>query len=93
MKIFKKLQDKNSNVYNIVLFDGDAFTDVSWGHTIAEESKNFKAFDFKNVSIISDPSNRKYIEPNCHSAHVVYTKNYTNELFDNIVAVLHKISR
>ena len=91
--IFNRLQDKNADVHNIVLFDGDAFTDIGYGYTKTSEYKNFRAFNFRNVYIISDMDNKPYITPNCPSAHVTYTRDYTKELFENVLNVLERIAK
>ena len=87
--IYKSLQKPSTYNYNIVLFDGDAFTDGSRTH----HKKNFRAFDFNNCTIISDRANEQYINPNVHKAKVIYTKNYTKELMYNLKTVLARAFR
>lgn len=83
--IFRSLQKPMTNVYNIVLFDGDAFSDSPKsrmdGHT-------FAAFDTINTTIISDAQNRNYIDNNVSKARVVYTKYYTKELQQEVFNAL-----
>ena len=86
--IYKSLQKPSTYNYNIVLFDGDAFTDGS-----RSNHKNFRAFDFNNCTIISDRANERYIYPNVHRAKVIYTENYTQELMDNLKTVLARAFR
>ena len=86
--IYKSLQKPSTYNYNIVLFDGDAFTDGSRSH-----HKNFRAFDFNNCTIISDRANERYINPNVHKAKVIYTKDYTEELMHNLKTVLARAFR
>lgn len=86
--IYRKLQKPSTYNYNIVLFDGDAFSSGCRSHF-----KNFKAFDFNNCTIISDRENEKYINKSVSRARVIYTKNYTQELLDNVCKVLSKAFR
>lgn len=81
---YKQVQKPNTYNYNIVLFDGDAYP---------THKTNFKAFDFNNCTIISDMENAKYIKPYVNTARVIYTKNYTAELFDNIIKVMQTAFR
>jgi len=87
-ELFNKLQDRNCNTYNIVLFDGDALSDAP-----RDYEKNFQAFNHSNTHIISDPDNKGYISRNCKSAKVTITKDYVNELEDNIIKILNQMSR
>lgn len=87
-ELFNKLQDRNCNTYNIVLFDGDALSDAP-----RDYEKHFQAFNHSNTHIISDPDNKGYISRNCKSAKVTITKNYVNELEDNVVKILNQMSR
>lgn len=86
--IYKSLQKPSTYNYNIVLFDGDAFTEGNRSH-----HKNFRAFDFNNCTIISDRANERYINPNVHRAKVIYTNDYTAELMYNLKTVLARAFR
>ena len=44
-------------------------------------------------SIISDYDNERYIRNDVHSARVIYTRDYTNELIKNVVDALEKAFR
>lgn len=83
--IFRSLQKPMTNVYNIVLFDGDAFSDAPkyrWdGHT-------FSAFDAVNTTIISDEYNRCYIDKSVSKARVIYTDDYAVELQQEVFNAL-----
>lgn len=72
---FRTMQKPQTYNYNIVLFDGDAYSDCysrgSVGHTM-------KAFDTSNTIIISDYDNQRYLEP-LTSARVILTKNYCDK--------------
>lgn len=86
--IVHDLQKPSTYNYNIVLFDGDAF---SSGHR--SHHKNFKAFDLANCTIISDEDNRRYIDGKLHKAKVIYTTRYTKELLTNIKNTLMRAFR
>jgi hypothetical protein len=86
--IFRKLQKPSTYNYNIVLFDGDAFSDGCSRH-----HKNFGAFDSSNCTIISDRDNERYISKYIHSAKVIYTKEYTKELINHIINTLQRAFR
>ena len=86
--IYRKLQKPNTYNYNIVLFDGDAFTSGCTAHR-----KNFRAFDFSNCTIISDRENERYINRTVNRAKVIYTKEYTSELLDNVCKAISKAFR
>jgi hypothetical protein len=88
--IYRSLQKANTYNYNIVLFDGNAFSNC---HSKSPHRKNFRAFDFSNCTIISDEDNRRYIEKTVKRARVIYTKSYTDELLDNVCKVLSKAFR
>ena len=87
-ELFRKLQKPSTYNYNIVLFDGDAFSE---GCT--RDYKNFGAFDSSNCTIISDRENERYINKYIHSAKVIYTKNYTEELINHITNTLQRAFR
>ena len=80
--IFAKAQKPNTFNYNIVLFDGDAFSDTN-AKSSAEERRRFKAFDKKQTFLITDPYNSRYID-NFTSAKVIITRDYTGELITNL---------
>lgn len=92
--IFNKLQLPNYFNYNIALFDGNAFTDIHYGHA-SEQYKNFGAFNSRNCSIISDSDNEEYIKKYSPSSNniIVSSSNgwntkYSKMLYDNIINVL-----
>lgn len=80
-EIMMKLQKPNTCNYNIVLFDGDAFSNHRGGNC----NKIFSAFDMKQTTLITDPDNQYYMNPTFKTAKVVITNNYTAELIDNIL--------
>lgn len=79
--IMAKAQKSGTYNYNIVLFDGDAFSD----HHGGGRSDLFKAFDRKQTYIITDKDNKKYMSKFTGAAKVIITKRYTEELIDNII--------
>ena len=90
--IFKTLQFPAYTNYNIVLFDGDAFSACNWKDTIAEY-KNFAAFNKSNVTIISDYDNAKAITTYCPSAKKTFTRDYVDELYKNVMIALQGLTR
>ena len=83
-EIYRKLQKPNTCNYNIALFDGDAFSDCYGGGHYG----NFRAFDFSNCTIISDYSNKDYIDKTVSRARVILTRDYTDELLKNVQTAL-----
>lgn len=80
--IFAKAQKPNTFNYNIVLFDGDAFSDTNAKNN-TEMRRRFKAFDKKQTFLITDPYNSRYID-NFTAAKVIITRDYTGELITNL---------
>ena len=80
--IFAKAQKPNTFNYNIVLFDGDAFSDTDAKNN-TEIKRRFKGFDKKQTFLITDPYNSRYID-NFTAAKVIVTRNYTTELITNL---------
>ena len=74
--IWRKVQKLNTSNYNIVLFDGDAYTD---SHILHTAPAPMTVFDYGNVTLITDPSNEDEAKK-CKRAKVVVTYNYTEEL-------------
>lgn len=76
ISIWRKVQKLNTSNYNIVLFDGDAYTDQRILNTPAAP---MTVFDYSNVTLITDPSNEDEAKK-CKRAKVVISRNYTEEL-------------
>ena len=74
--IWRKVQKLNTPNYNIVLFDGDAYTDPRIINTAAAP---MTVFDYSNVTLITDPSNEDEAKK-CRRAKVVISNKYTEEL-------------
>lgn len=86
-ELYRKLQKPNTYNYTIACFDGDACSDGG------RNDHGFGAFDHNNCVIISDYDNERYIRNDVHSARVIYTRNYTNELIKNVIDALEKAFR
>lgn len=83
---FLKLQKPNTCNYNIVLFDGDAFSDCYGNDDRCRHV--FKTFDYKQTTLITDHDNVQYMKPEFTTAKVVVTNNYTTELISHIINAL-----
>lgn len=83
---FLKRQKPQTCNYNIVLFDGDAFSDNYDNEK--EQIRRFSAFDFKQTTLITDDDNERYLGKGFKSAKVIITKNYTDELIKHITKAL-----
>ena len=83
--IIKKVQDRQSMNYNIVLFDGDALTD----NYSKNKAKQFEFFNIQNTVMILDYSNSKYANKYCKNVKRIYTDCYTEELIDQICVGLN----
>ena len=79
--LYRKVQKPNTYNYNLVLFDGQADVDSYLGNT------TFKVFDNNNCTIISDRSNERHLR-RLSSAKIIYSYNYTDELFKNVYKTL-----
>ena len=74
-QVFKSVQTNNYKIINIVLFNGCAATD-RYNPIVTEAQWIYsKAFNTYNTIIISDNSNRDYLEHYCSKAKRIYTKN------------------
>ena len=85
-EILLKMQKPQTCNYNIVLFDGDAFSDFYGDYP--EKCKIFGAFDMKQTTLITDPQNDRYMNPKFNSSKVVVTQNYTQELIEHVIHAL-----
>ena len=91
--IYRKLQLPQTYNYNIIMFDGDAYSnDVSRSEFgadwISTKGEGFKAFAHNNCTIISDPYNQKYIDEFCPSTRTIYTKDFVKTFTKNILDIL-----
>lgn len=78
-KIFRKLQKPLCNVFNIVLFDGGAYTNSRLKYSDIIRKPTFLAFDTQNTVIISNPDNECFLKK-LKKARIIISKNYTQEL-------------
>ncbi len=90
--IFRKHQKLQHNNFNIVLFDGDAYSDDRRRSFYDGIKNNFSAFDSEETIIISDTDNVKYIEPSIKKAKVKYIKrDYCKTFIDEVLTLLEKV--
>ena len=90
--IFRKQQLPMTYNYNIILFDGDAYsndTEIPFNVRLPN-GEGFKAFAHNNCTIISDGSNHRYIEKYCPTTKTIYTNSYCAELYNNIIKIMQK---
>lgn len=87
---FKAQQFPNTNNINIVLFDGDAFSDR---YPTENDRARFKVFDTNNTILISDDENQRVINTYVKKAKVIITKDYVPELYKNVIQSLKILSR
>lgn len=83
--IIKKVQDRQSMNYNIVLFDGDALTN----NCSSNKARRFEFFNIQNTVMILDYSNSEYANEYCKNVKRIYTDRYTEELIDQICVALN----
>ena len=84
---FKKVQRRDADNYNILLYDGRAYSSwVSKGHD--GYIGNFAAYNTSNTLIITDPGNENAVNTYCPSARKVISRNYTEELINNLVKMV-----
>lgn len=87
--IYKQVQDKNAMNINIVLFDGDAFSDFWYKSDRRDAYKNMGAFNHDNCIIISDTDNASSIEAYCNSAKkIIVDGDYARLLIQNVMSNL-----
>lgn len=90
--VIRKHQKPACNNYNIVLFDGDAHTDDQYGRmTVSGSKEPFKCFDSSNTYIISDGSNKRYMDrANMSSATIRYCDDYCSQFINTICDLLDR---
>ena len=87
-EVFVKLQKPNTCNYNIVLFDGDAFSDDYDRGRATRGQRIFKTFDYKQTTLITDSDNKRYMGTGFTTAKVVITDRYTQELINHVTKAL-----
>lgn len=93
-EIYRKLQLTQTTNYNIVLFDGDAFTDA-YGDKRARECRpggHFSCWSGNNCVIISSTDNKRYLENNSR-CKIILTPDYTNVFIDKVYEALRSFNR
>lgn len=92
--IAKRLTCTDCTLYNIVLFDGDAFShDVPYEIRMKSSRSNFKVFNSPNTYIISDSSNWWVINQYAPLAKTTFTRNYAKDFKQQILNILQNIFR
>lgn len=97
--IVQKVLNKNNENINIILFDGiaidkeviDPITNQVLPKYSDLQARNFQYFNLPNTIIISNLSNKEYLDKYCYSTKIIYTSNYLEELEDNIFRSLQKL--
>lgn len=93
-EIARKLACTDCTYYNIVLFDGNAFShDVSLDIRRMSTKSNFKVFNSTNTYIISDSSNEYTILKYAPLAKTTITKNYASDFKQQILNILLNVFR
>lgn len=77
---YRDMQKKNTAVYNLVVFDGLAY---SYGC-----EKNFAAFNHGNCTIFSDRDNKSAIEQYAPQAKHIFTQNYATDFIRGVLKTL-----
>ena len=89
--VIKKHQKAQATNYNIVLFDGDAHSDDTYGYGRPTANDPFKFFNLPNTIIISDDDNKGYMDAvRMTQAKVRYTYRYCEEFISIICNLLEK---
>ena len=93
--IFRKMQKPQTYNYNIVMFDGDAYSNDVWRSSITKwcdtKGFGFSAFANPNCTIISDTSNKGYIQKYAPTTRTIYANSgYPQQLADNVLVALQK---
>lgn len=82
--VIKRHTVPHANNYNIVLFDGDADPDL-----LDNGSNAFSFFDSPNTIIVTDSSNKIYIErANITKARVIITYDYCNKFIGAVLDLM-----
>lgn len=89
-EIFRKQQLPQTYNYNVVMFDGDAYSNDCYmpSDVRLPDGKGFLAFSASNCTIITDHSNKDYIDQWCPTTRTIYTRNFCQEFFKNIQQIM-----
>lgn len=86
--IYNSLQSTQSEVINILLFDGKCYTDCKF-----ENCKYLGCFNNKKSIIISEDSNKGVFNKYIPGVKVKYCTNFTDELYNSIITSLQIMMR
>lgn len=86
--IYNSLQSTQSEVINILLFDGECYTDCAF-----ENCKYLGCFNNKKSVIISEDSNKRAFDKYIPGVKVKYCTNFTDELYKSIITALQIMMR
>lgn len=86
--IYNSLQSTQSEVINILLFDGECYTDCAF-----ENCKYLGCFNNKKSVIISEDSNKRAFDKYIPGVKVKYCTNFTDELYKSIITSLQIMMR
>lgn len=84
-KQYRDLQKRNTAVYNLVVFDGCAYSMGS--------EHNFGAFNHSNCTIISDSDNMDPIKTYAPNAKHIFTNNYAQDFVNGVIKTLEAAFR
>ena len=89
-EIFRKQQLPQTYNYNVVMFDGDAYSNDCMipSNVHLPDGKGFLAFSTSNCTIITDRSNKGYIDKWCPTTRTIYTGDFCREFFKNIQQIM-----
>lgn len=86
--MYNSLQSTQSEVINILLFDGECYTDCKF-----ENCKYLGCFNNKKSVIISENSNKLAFDKYIPGVKVKYCTNFTEELYKSIITSLQIMMR
>ena len=86
--IYNSLQSTQHEVINILLFDGECYTDCAF-----ENCKYLGCFNNKKSVIISENSNKRAFDKYIPGVKVKYCTNFTDELYKSIITALQIMMR
>lgn len=102
INIYKRVQTPNATVLNIVVFDGSSSSndvphDKPWMRGLKSDelvrlsNASFRAFNFKNTTIISDTSNMTKILKYSPDSKNIFTDDYAEELEKHVLTSLQRL--
>lgn len=89
-EICRKQQLPQTFNYNIVMFDGDAYSNDCYtpANLRLPNGKGFQAFANSNYTIITDRDNMPYIQQYCPTTRTIYTTKFCKEFIKNIQQIM-----